>query len=194
MSIVIVQERPSICQILGATLAVAGLHVFFRAIPPPSELIGVIYLAIGVLALASTNNITRKLAMGTRDGLSNTIISTVALWIGGLPVVVAGLMLDWPPPVVGWTNWGIIVLNAIVGIAIVLTVFNYILRTLRSYEASILASSGVIYTAVLAVPILGERLALHQLVGIAMMLVGIALVQVRRGLWQGRPTTTTTPG
>jgi drug/metabolite transporter (DMT)-like permease len=194
MSICIVQERPSLCQILGAALAVAGLHVFFRSIPPPSELIGVIYVAIAVFTLASTNIITRKLALVTRDGLSNTIISTVALWIGGLPVVVAGLIIDWPPPVVGWTNWGIILLNAIIGIALVLTVFNYILRTLRSYEASILASSGVIYTALLAVPILGERLVLHQIVGIAMMLVGIALVQIRRGLVQRRPTTTITPG
>ena len=89
----------------------------------------------------------------------------MALWIGGLPVLVAGLLLDWPPAVAGWTNWSTILLNAIVGIAIVQTVFNYILRTLRSYEASILASSGVMYTALLAVPILGERLALHQGVG-----------------------------
>jgi drug/metabolite transporter (DMT)-like permease len=194
MSICVLQERPSLCQILGAALAVAGLHVFFRAIPPPSEVIGVLYVAIAVLALAATNTLTRKLANVTRDGLSNTIISTVALWIGGLPVVVAGLLLDWPPPVVGWTNWSIILLNALVGIAIVLTVFNYILRTLRSYEASILASSGVMYTALLAVPILGERLVLHQIVGIAMMLVGIALAQVRRGLMQGQPTTESTPG
>jgi drug/metabolite transporter (DMT)-like permease len=122
MSICVLQERPSLCQILGAALAVAGLHVFFRAIPPPSEVIGVLYVAIAVLALAATNTLTRKLANVTRDGLSNTIISTVALWIGGLPVVVAGLLLDWPPPVVGWTNWSIILLNALVGIAIVLTV------------------------------------------------------------------------
>ena len=59
---------------------------------------------------------------------------------------------------------------------------NYVLRTLRSYEASILAGSGVIWTAVFAVQILGERLALHQIVGIAMMLVGFSLVQVRRGI------------
>ena len=59
---------------------------------------------------------------------------------------------------------------------------NYVLRTLRSYEASILAGSGVIWTAIFAVPILGERLAFHQIVGIAMMLVGFPLVQVRRGI------------
>ncbi len=194
MSIFILKERPSIFQILGAALAVSGLRVFFREIPPPSELIGVIYVAIGVLALASTNNIARKLAIVTRDGLSNNIISTVALWIGGLPVVLTGLMIDWPPPVAGWQNWGIILLNAIVAIAIGLTVWNYILRTLRSYEASILAASGVIWTAIFAVPILGERLALHQIVGIAMMLVGLSLVQVRRGILKGRRTTKTTPG
>jgi drug/metabolite transporter (DMT)-like permease len=68
-------------------------------------------------------------------------------------------MIDWPPPVSGWKTWGIILLNAIVGIAIGLTVFNYVLRTLRSYESSILAASGVIHTAILAVPIPGERLA-----------------------------------
>jgi drug/metabolite transporter (DMT)-like permease len=79
-------------------------------------------------------------------------------------------------------------------ILIVLTVINYVLRTLRSYEVSILASSGVIYTAILAVPILGERLALHQIVGIAMMLVGLSLAQVRRGILTGRPATNTTPG
>ena len=139
MSIASCRSGPPLCQILGAALAVSGLHVFFREIPPPSEFIGAIYVAIAVLALASNNNITRKLAVVTRDGLSNTIISTVALWIGGLPVVLAGLMIDWPPPVVGWINWGIILLNAIIGVAIVLTVFNYMLRTLRSYEASILA-------------------------------------------------------
>ena len=59
---------------------------------------------------------------------------------------------------------------------------NYVLRTLRSYEASILAGSGVIWTAIFAVPILGERRALHQIVGVAMMLVGFSLVQVRRGI------------
>ena len=190
LSVFIVKERPSIVQILGAAVAVSGLRVYFKEIPPPSELSGVIYVAISVLALASTNNIARKLAIVTRDGLSNTVISTLALWIGGLPIVLAGLMSDWPPPVAGWRNWGIIVLNAIVAVAIGLTVWNYILRTLRSYEASILGASAVIFTAIFAVPILGEHLALHQIVGIARMLVGLSLVQVRRGIVKRRPTTT----
>ena len=69
-----------------------------------------------------------------------------------------------------------------------MTVWNYVLRTLRSYEASILGASTVIWTALLAVPILGEQLAFNQIIGIGLMIVGLALVQVRRGrldlLWQ----------
>lgn len=187
MSIFLLRERPSVFQILGAAVAIFGLRLFFRESPPPSELVGVIYVAIGVLALASTNNISRKLAIVTDNSLSNNIISTVALWIGGLPVVLFGRASDWPPAVSGWTNWGIIVLNAVVAIAIGLTVWNFILRTLRSYEASILAASSVIYTALFAVPILDERLALHQIAGIALMLVGLSLVQVRRSLGRVRP-------
>ena len=93
--------------------------------------------------------------------------------------MLAGLASDWPPAVEGLANWTIIALAGIFSIAVGLTVFNHVLRTLRSYEASILASAGVIYVALFAVPILGERLALHQVAGIAMMLAGLALVQLR---------------
>lgn len=180
MSVFILHEHPSIFQVSGALISFVGLWVFFREVPPPAELVGVIYIAIAIVALASTNNIGRKLALVTHNKLSNSVISTVALWIGGLPVVLAGLTTAWPPASLGVTTWGIIVLNAVVGITITLTVWNYILRTLRSYEASILASATVIYTALFAIPILGERLGLHQMGGILLMLVGLALAQVRR--------------
>lgn len=182
MSAFVLRERPSGFQILGAAVALFGLRVFFREIPPPSELAGVVYVAVGVLALASTNTVARRLAVVTGGGLSNNVISTAALWIGGLPVVLYGLATDRPPAVSGWTNWAIIALNGAVAIALSLTVWNFILRTLRSYEASILAGSTVIYTALFAVPILGERLAPHQIAGIVLMLAGLVLVQVRRSL------------
>ncbi|MCB0098311.1 MAG: EamA family transporter, partial [Caldilineaceae bacterium] len=62
-----------------------------------------------------------------------------------------------------------------------LTVWNQILRTLRSYEASILGASTVIWTSLLAIPILGETLDPNQMAGIGLMIVGLALVQVRVG-------------
>lgn len=181
MSIFILKESPTIFQILGAAVALVGLRVFFLEIPPPSELRGVLLILVGIMGVAYTNNITRKLAIITDNQLSNSIISTVALLIGGGMLVLVGILFDWPPQISGLANYATLFYAGLVMIAFSMTVWNYILRTLRSYEASILGASTVIWTALLAVPILGETLTGNEVVGIVLMLVGLALVQVRRG-------------
>lgn len=179
MSIVILKESPTIFQILGAAVALLGLRVFFLEIPPPSELRGVLLILIGILGVAYTNNITRKLAIATNGQLSNNIISTIALLIGGGLLVVVGIAVDWPPKITGAANIATLLYAGLVVIAFSMTVWNHILRTLRSYEASILGASTVIWTALLAIPILGETLSANEVGGIILMLVGLALVQVR---------------
>lgn len=196
LSIFILKESPTIFQLLGAAIAFAGLRVFFAQIPSAYELVGVGLIAVSILAIASTNNIARKLALITDFSLSNNILSTIAVLIGGTFTVIAGLVVDGPPRINGWQNWAIILYAGVIGVGVGLTVWNHILRTLRSYEASILGASTVIWTALMAVPILGEQLTFNQIIGIGLMLVGLALVQVRRGrldtLWQRFNQTTLT--
>ena len=181
MSIFILKESPTVFQILGALTAITGLAIFFEQVPTNYELIGVLLVFLGITAVAYTNNIARKLAIVTDFKLSNNIISTVALMIGGSITVITGLIFDWPPQVHGWANWGIILYVGVVMIGVGLTVWNYNLRVLRSYEASILGASSVIWTAILAVLILGETLTLNQILGMALMILGLIFVQIRRG-------------
>ena len=186
MSIFILKESPTFFQLLGAVVALFGLRVFFLEIPPPSELRGVLLILVGIMGIAYTNNITRKLTIVTKNQLSNNIISTMALLIGGGMLVFVGILVDWPPQITGAANYATLFYTGLVMIAFSMTVWNYILRTLRSYEASILGASTVIWTALLAIPILGETLSGNEIWGIILMLVGLALVQVRKG--QLRPT------
>ena len=181
MSIFILKESPTLFQLLGAVIALLGLRVFFKEIPPPSELRGVFLILVGIMGIAYTNNITRKLTIITNNQLSNNIISTMALLIGGGLLVLMGILVDWPPQITGAANYATLFYTGLVMIAFSMTVWNYILRTLRSYEASILGASTVIWTAVLAIPILGETLSGNEVWGIILMLVGLALVQVRQG-------------
>jgi drug/metabolite transporter (DMT)-like permease len=181
MSIFILKEVPTIFQLVGALVAFIGIRIFFIVGPTSYELIGILYILIGIVAVAYTNNIARKLAIVTQFQLSNNIVSTVALLIGGTITVGVGLLTDWPPDIHGWKSWGIILYTSIVTIALGLTVWNNILRTLRSYEASILGASTIIWTTIMAVIILGETLTTYKIIGMVFMGIGLVLVQVRKG-------------
>jgi drug/metabolite transporter (DMT)-like permease len=183
MSMVILKEMPGFFQVFGAVLAFSGLRIFFPELPQGGELIGVIMILISITGVAYTNNIARKLAIETENKISNNIISTLAILMGGSVAVIIYLIVDgWPPYVPTWADWAVILYSGVLTRAVGLTVWNLILRTLRSYEASILGASTVIWTSILAVIILHETLTTNQIIGIAMMLVGLVLVQVRKNL------------
>ena len=181
LSIVILKEYPSIFQLLGAGVAIYGITLYFNAPLESGEFIGILLILVGIVAVAFTNNIARKLAIITQNNLSNNFISTSALLIGGIGAIVAGLIFDFPPKVPDLKSWGIIIYSGAINISLGLTVWNHILRTLRSFEASILGASSIIWTTLLAVIILNEPLAVNQVLGMLTMIAGLLLVQVRKG-------------
>ncbi len=181
MSIFMLKESPTIFQVLGAAVAIVGLRIYFQEIPSEYEMVGIVLILVGITAVAYTNNIARKVGIVTSNQLSNTVVSTLALLIGGGLLVLIGLVVDGVPRIQSWGNWGAIVYAGVFMVAFGLTVWNHILRVLRSYEASILGASTVIFTALLAIPMLGERLTLHEVIDMLLMIAGLALVQVRRG-------------
>lgn len=179
MSAIILKELPGLWQILGALIAFSGLRVFFPTPPQGAELIGVALILVSITGVAYTNNIARKLALVTENKISNNIVSTLAITLGGSVAVIIYILIDGFPPVVPTLNdWLIILYSGVIGRAVGLTLWNLILRTLRSYEASILGASSIIWTSILAVIILQETLQIYQIIGIGMMLVGLVLVQV----------------
>ena len=186
LSIIILKEKPGIWQLLGAVIAFAGLRVFFPEPPSGNELLGAGMILVAITGVAYTNNIARKLAQVTENKISNNVISTLAITMGGFLAVFVYILIDGFPPVVPHlTDWLVIIYSGIVSKAIGLTVWNLILRTLRSYEASILGASSVIWTSILAVLILHEDIQVYQIIAIGMMLIGLSLVQVRGGSIKG---------
>ncbi|MGD8458462.1 MAG: DMT family transporter, partial [Anaerolineales bacterium] len=136
MSMVILKEMPGFFQVFGAVLAFSGLRIFFPELPQGGELIGVIMILISITGVAYTNNIARKLAIETENKISNNIISTLAILMGGSVAVIIYLIVDcWPPYVPTWADWAVILYSGVLTRAVGLTVWNLILRTLRSYEA-----------------------------------------------------------
>jgi drug/metabolite transporter (DMT)-like permease len=177
LSALILRESPSRGQVLGALVALLGIRVFFAELPPPQQVAGVGWVALAVIGLASTNNLARWLPRLTGGRLPNDVFSTLALWVGGAPLVAAGVAMDGWPAGLGLRNWAVIAVSGTMSIAIGLTLFNHVLRTLRSYEASVLSGSGLVFTALFAMPILGEYLGAREIAGIALLMGGMAWVQ-----------------
>ena len=196
MSVVFLRERPSRLQVVGALIAVAGIRLFFAELPTPAETAGLYWLALGVLALATTNTAARVLASSSATPLSTYRISSISLLIGGAPLVLAGL--SWTcargefavVASIRGADWAVLLLNATTSIAVGPFVFNAAFRVLRSYEASVLATSGLIYTALLAMALLGEPVGTLRWLAIALMLGGIACAQVRPRRPAADPTPT----
>ncbi|MCF6239020.1 MAG: DMT family transporter, partial [Candidatus Marinimicrobia bacterium] len=155
MSVIWLNEKPNVLQLLGAVIAMLGLWVFFKHIPVGDELNGILILSIGVVALALTNILIRHLVAFSPVKLSSHMIATLTIWLGGTPLIIYGLLTDLPLQFSGHINWGIITFNAVVVLALSMVVWSHALKKLRSYEISILASSSVIFTALFSSPLLG---------------------------------------
>jgi len=179
LSVVFLRERPGRLQLVGILLAIFGVWLYFPDVPPPDELTGVAFAGVVVIGLASCNNVTRWLMNRPLSPISAAQFSTLGILIGGIPLVTAGLAIDGIPQLGGTTNALIIVANGLIGTALAQTVFNGVLKTLRSYEASVVASSGLVWTALLAIPFLDEWLVPAQVGAIVVMMTGVVLAQWR---------------
>ncbi len=185
LSILFLRERPGPVQVGGLVLAVVGVWLYFPDLPPPDQRMGVVYAVLVVFGLGASNNVTRFVLGHATTSLSPALYSTIGLMVGGLPIVLAGLATEGPRladgtlALGGLRNAAIIFANGVFGIALTQTVFNGIMRTLRSFEASVVANSGLVWTALWAIPILGEWLPLGRVGAIGVLMAGILLAQWR---------------
>ncbi|WP_444998535.1 DMT family transporter [Aliikangiella sp. IMCC44359] len=178
LSTIFLREVPTKIQLLGALVAMCGIQVYFYIWPGEQINLGLIYAGSAVIFLALTNIFMRLLHLKFPEQLSPNIISTFAIVFGGVPLVSYGLFQSTESiAAISFNNWLVIFFNGMFSIALTTSIFNLVIKQLRAYEASILASTGLIFTAILSIPILDELLKIHQILGCVLLFVGILLVQ-----------------
>lgn len=181
MSSILLKEYPYLFQLIGAGIAILGINLYFGEPLQSGELIGIVLISINILLIAFTNNVSRKLAIVKSKDLSANMIASTSLLIGGSGIVLAGMIFDFPPEVPDMRSWVILIYSGIVNIGLGGIVWNHILQTMRSFEASILGASTIIFTTLLAIIILKEFPTTSQWLGMGTMLLGLILVQIRKG-------------
>ena len=184
MGVVLLSERLRLRQWLGVLLYMAGITIYFYPITlPASESLGVLVMAIGVLFNAGSSIMGRQI--NREEQISPLVVTAVSMSVGAIVLLVSGLIVEGIPTL-SLTNWAFIAWLAIVNTAFAFTLWNHVQRTLKAVESSLINSTMLVQIALLAWLILGETLTLQDLAGMALVLVGIVTVQLRRTTDDGR--------
>jgi len=177
LSIILLKERPFKLQVLGALVAIVGLWLYFYESQPTEQINGILWLSFAVFCLALTNICMRLLYLIDGALLSSNQVTTLATVIGGLPIIMYGITTELSLASIDHMDWIIIIINGLFAVALPVIVFVRVLEHLKAYEASVLATTSVIFTAIFAIPILNDYLTSFEFWGMLLMLIGLYLVQ-----------------
>ncbi|TFG48852.1 MAG: hypothetical protein E4H33_03445 [Anaerolineales bacterium] len=173
----VLKEIPTGWQIFGVLLSLFGSVLFFSGGILPGEPQGIIILAIGLLGFMTFSLLGRGIAR--KRSLDTLTLTTLPLAIGGLTTVCLALFVEGFP--VFNTNAIIIVFwLAFVNTSLGYMLYNHALRELTALEMNMIMNLSPLFTALLSWGFLGERLAGIQIIGMLVMIGGVAFVQ--RGL------------
>jgi len=179
----VMKEYPSLWQLIGTIVSIWGVYIFYPALPTRSELVGVGMRVVGMVTTGSTNNIARDVA--TSERIDTLMFSWLSMSIGVLPLPFIALALEGVP-VFTRTGIAVVLYAGLLSTAFGLTLWNFVLKDLQAFEASLIGNTSVVFTGLLGWGILGEELPARRLAAIAVVLIGTGLIQIRsRGLLPG---------
>jgi len=175
--IIALREVPSRLQWGGIVTFIAGVLVYFLpASISGGKVLGFTLAGFTVCANAAASLLGRS--VNREKTIPPLVVTVVSMGVGAISLLGIGLAVQGFPPI-SPTGWAIIVWLAVVNTALAFTLWNRTLRILSAVESSIINNTMLVQISVLAWLFLGERLALHNVVGLVLATVGVLMVQLR---------------
>lgn len=174
----LLKEIPAPIQWIGITLFLIGVLTYFLPISLlENEILGLAVMCFGVLTNAGSAIIGRNI--NRNKNISPFVVTFISMGVGAIILLFTGLYLnDFPS--ISYENWFYLIWLAGVNTAFAFTLWNLTLRTLTAMESSIINGTMLIQIAVLAWIFLGERITLHEGIGMFIAALGAILVQIKR--------------
>jgi drug/metabolite transporter (DMT)-like permease len=168
------KELPTRLQLGGVVIGVLGGFLFFSSGLAAGEPLGLVIVAVGLLGNAAYG------LLGRREGRVDTLsLTAIPLALGSLLLFPFALLIEGTPPFVSQA-WALVLLLAAVNTALAYVLYNHALKVLAAFEVSVMLSITPLITALWSWFLLGEGLQRIQMIGMVVMIVGVALVQGRR--------------
>jgi len=172
----VLRERTSPVQVVGIALALGGALIYFAPLSVSRGSALGFALAGGTVAANALAAVLGR-AANRRNLASPLVVTGISMGIGAAILLGTGWAVQGLPRL-SPQGWGIVIWLAAANTALAFTLWNRTLRTLSATESSMINNTMLIQIAVLATVFLGETLSGWDIVGLLVVAVGTALVQI----------------
>lgn len=173
----LLKEATSWWEWVGVGVVIAGMYVFFPAVPSGDEAIGVMLAAIAAISIGGSNLIQRRVM---RSGVISSLDATMLpMALGSVLLLGVALVVEDFPTL----DADAIVLLLVLGIvntAFAFTIWHSAMKVLNALHAGVIASAQIVEVAVLAWWFLGESLSSARIIGSIVVVAGIAVVHISK--------------
>jgi DME family drug/metabolite transporter len=169
----VLKEATSRWEWLGVAIVIAGVFMFYPAIPRGDEALGILLAMVAAVGIGGSNLLQRLVMRGrTISALDATVIP---MTLGSVGLFIVAMIVE-PLPELESMDVLLILLLGVVNTAVAFTLWHHAMRTLNALHAGIIASAQVVEVPILAFVILGEALTVGRFFGSIVVLAGILLV------------------
>ena len=173
----LLKEIPTRWQIFGVILSLFGSGLFFSTGLKHGEPKGVLIVGFGLVGILTFTLLGRGIARERR--LDTLTLTTLPLAIGGMLSMLIALFVEGVPQFSG-RSLLVVLWLAVVNTSLGYLLYNHSLRELTVLEMNMIMNLTPFFTAILSWFLLGEKLGLIQILGMAIMVGGLILVQRAR--------------
>lgn len=178
LSGLLLRERATWLQWCGVLVVLSGVYVYFHPVDVPViELPGIAAALCGALVFSLAAVVGRDVARSRT--ISPLLVTAVSMGAGSVTLLATGLVVQGMPAI-SLRNWVIILWLSLVNTSFTFVLWNRTLQTLTAVESNIITTAMIVEIALLAWVFLDERLTLLDGVGLALVVLGTVLVQLRR--------------
>jgi uncharacterized membrane protein len=186
LAIVFLGERPSPLALAGIVVTVAGSMLVSTDLKALREGVherapGLPWVAASAVGFGVAGFLLARVVLGTGDWIVGLWASRTAMVLAFLPLIAArrGELRRLRTAGLAGLSFA-----TVAGLADVLGVTSYSFAAGRGYEVSILLASSAVFPVIavaLSIALLRERLATNQLVGVATVVLGLAMLGLGSG-------------
>ncbi len=177
LGFVFLKERINRLQLFGMLMFFFGLIIYFYQVELGNNLAGLALAIFGVGINAVAAVFGRSI--NAKKDIDPIIITAVITGFGGLILLCGGVAFQGIPRL-DMQGWLIVFWLAAINTALAFTLWNVALRELKAVEANTINNTMLIQIALLAVIFLNESLSVRQWIAIAIVALGVWMVQLRK--------------